>query len=289
MPHLFCFGFGYTALALASKLDPRVWRVTGTCRSGERAEFLAERGFEAVHFDGSATSGDMLAGLDDVSHILQSVPPDQAGDPVLACWGRRIATLPSLAWFGYLSTTGVYGDRGGGWVDEASTTVPTGARGVERLAAERGWLALWRQSGVPMHIFRLAGIYGPGRSALDTIRSGRAQRVLKPGHVFSRIHVDDIAAVLERSIAAPNPGAVYNLGDDEPAAADEVLSYAAELLGMPAPPAIPFEQAALSAMARSFYADHKRVANDRIKRELGATLAHPNYRVGLRAVLANGG
>jgi dTDP-4-dehydrorhamnose reductase len=289
MPHLFCFGLGYSALAFASRLDRAVWRVTGTCRSEARAAWLVERGFEVMRFEGGGAQSHMPAGFDGVTHILQSVPPDQTGDPVLADWGRRIATLPALAWLGYLSTTGVYGDRGGGWVDETSATTPAGVRGLERLAAERGWLALWHQSGVPVHIFRLAGIYGPGRSALDTMRSGRAQRILKPGHVFSRIHVDDIATVLERSIAAPNPGAVYNLGDDEPAPSDEVLSYAAELLGMPAPPAIPFEQASLSAMALSFYADHKRVANDRIKRELGVTLAHPTYRAGLRAVLARGG
>jgi dTDP-4-dehydrorhamnose reductase len=289
MPHLFCFGLGYTALAFASRLDPKVWRVSGTCRSEARAAFLVERGFDIMRFDGSVAPSDRPAAFDGVTHILQSVPPDHGGDPVLACWGRHIATLPSLAWFGYLSTTGVYGDRGGGWVDETSATTPTGPRGLERLAAERGWLALWHQSAVPAHVFRLAGIYGPGRSALDTIRSGRAQRILKPGHVFSRIHVDDIAAVLERSIAAPNPGAVYNLCDDEPAPTDEVLSYAAELLGVPAPPAIPFEQATLSEMGRSFYADHKRVANDRIKRELGVRLTHPSYRAGLRAVLAEGG
>jgi nucleoside-diphosphate-sugar epimerase len=186
---------------------------------------------------------------------------------------------------GYLSTTGVYGDRAGGWVDESGELRPTGDRGRRRVAAETAWLDLWRRRGVPVHVFRLAGIYGPRRSAFDSLRQARAQRIDKPGQVFSRIHVDDIAAVLSVSMAKPNPGAIYNVCDDDPAAPAEVIAYAAGLLGIELPPLVPFAQAELSDMAQSFYADNKRVRNDRIKRELGVELAYPDYRQGLAAIL----
>jgi nucleoside-diphosphate-sugar epimerase len=288
MNRLFCFGLGYSALAFARGLDRSVWQIAGTCRSEAGAAALREEGIRVVLFDRTRLPADADADLVGTSHILISVPPDEAGDPVLDCWGEAIARLGSLSWLGYLSTTGVYGDRGGGWVDEASALTPSGPRGRLRVEAEAGWLALWRSRAVPVHLFRLAAIYGPGRSALDTIRSGRAQRIVKPGQVFSRIHVADIATVLAASIARPNPGAAYNLADDEAAAPDEVLAHAATLLGVPIPPAIPFETASLSEMARSFYADNKRVANNRIKRELGLTLAYPDYRSGLEALVRSG-
>ena len=190
---------------------------------------------------------------------------------------RDLAALPRLRWLGYLSTTGVYGDRGGGWVDESDARLPSGVRGRRRVAAEDGWLALHRDRGLPVHVFRLAGIYGPGRNALATVRAGTARRVDKPGQVFSRIHVDDIVAVLRASMARPAPGAVYNVADDDPAPPQDVVAYAAELLGVAPPPLVPFAEAALSPMARSFYDDSKRVRNDRIKRELGVRLAYPDY------------
>jgi nucleoside-diphosphate-sugar epimerase len=204
---------------------------------------------------------------------------------VLARHGADIARLSGLRWVGYLSTTGVYGDRDGGWVDESSELRPTGERGRRRVVAETAWLDLWRRHGLPVHVFRLAGIYGPGRSAFDSLRQGRAQRVDKPGQVFSRIHVDDIAAVLAASMAKPNPGATYNVCDDDPAAPAEVIAHAADLLGIEPPPLVPFAEAKLSYMARSFYADNKRVRNDRIKAELGVELAYPDYRRGLADIL----
>jgi nucleoside-diphosphate-sugar epimerase len=288
MPRLFCFGLGYSALELARRLQPRGWHIAGTCRTEAHAAALRAAGIPVLLFDREHPPAEPEAALAGVSHILCSVPPDERGDPVLECWGAAIAELTSLRWLGYLSTTGVYGDRAGGWVDERSALEPTGARGRHRVAAEVGWLALRRQSGVPVHLFRLAGIYGPGRSALDTVRSGRAQRVVKPGQVFSRIHVADIATTLDASISRPNPGAAYNLCDDNPAAPDEVIAFAAGLLGVQLPPAIPFDQAQLSEMALSFYADNKRVANDRIKDELGVRLAYPDYRAGLTALFESG-
>jgi nucleoside-diphosphate-sugar epimerase len=281
---LFCFGFGYSAEALARRLPPG-WRIAATLRGAEKRTALAARGIEAWIFDGEQPLADPAAALAGTTHLLSSVPPGDHGDPVLARHGGDIARLSGLAWIGYLSTTGVYGDRGGGWVDEASELIPTGERGRRRVEAESLWLDLWRRHGLPVHIFRLAGIYGPGRSAFESLRQGRAQRIDKPGQVFSRIHVDDIAAVLAASIARPNPGAIYNVCDDDPAAPAEVIACAAELLGISTPPLIPFEEAQLSLMAQSFYADNKRVANRRIKEELGVNLAYPDYRAGLGAIL----
>jgi nucleoside-diphosphate-sugar epimerase len=221
-----------------------------------------------------------------ITHILLSVPPDEAGDPVFDRHRDDIAGLPDLAWLGYLSTTGVYGDRDGGWVDESAELRPTGERGRRRVAAETAWRDLWRERGVPVHIFRLAGIYGSGRSPFDALRAGTARRIDKPGQVFSRIHVDDLASVLLASIARLRPGAVYNVCDDEPASPTEVIDHAAALLGIPVPPLVPFEAAELSPMARSFYADNKRVSNTLIKAELGVSLRFQSYRDGLVEILA---
>ena len=211
------------------------------------------------------------------------MPPDEAGDPVLDCYAKAIAGL-GTEWIGYLSTTGVYGDRAGGWVDEASDLRPAGERGRRRVAAERGWLDLWEQSGRPAHLFRLAGIYGPGRGPFEQVRAGTAKQVIKPGQVFSRIHVHDIVQVLEASMARPNPGAIYNVCDDDPAPPQDVIAEASRLLGLAPPPEIPFETAALSPMARSFYEESKRVSNRRIKEELGVRLRYPSYREGLAAL-----
>jgi nucleoside-diphosphate-sugar epimerase len=225
--------------------------------------------------------------LDRITHLLVSVPPDAAGDPVLAVHGEDIARIKGLRWLGYLSTTSVYGDHGGGWVDETAELAPSGDRGRRRVAAEAGWLELWHRRGVPVHIFRLAGIYGPGRSPFDALRAGTAKRIDKPGQVFSRIRVEDLAHVLAASISRPRPGAIYNVCDDDPAAPEAVVAHAAALLGMPAPPLVPFEAAELSPMARSFYDDNKRVSNRLIKSELGVTLRYPDYRAGLAAILAD--
>ena len=282
---LFCFGLGYSAGALARRLMAKGWRIAGTCRSEESRAAMARLGIEAWLFDGERPMADWNAALAGSTHLLSAVPPGPEGDPVLALHGGDLALLCGLAWIGYLSTTGVYGDRGGGWVDEGSELKPTGERGRRRVAAEAAWLALRNEGELPVHLFRLAGIYGPGRSAFDALRQGRAQRIDKPGQVFSRIHVEDVAQVLEASMAKPRPGAVYNVCDDDPAPPAEVVAHAADLLGLAPPPLVPFAEARLSEMARSFYDDNKRVRNDRIKQALGVRLAYPDYRAGLAAIL----
>ena len=293
-PRLFCFGLGYCARRLAERCLARGWRVAGTVRAADQAESLERAGIEVVTFDGLGKS---LAGT---THLLSSVPPDHlvdperdsgfdsGRDPVLDRYGAEIAACRDLAWLGYLSTTGVYGDRAGGWVDEGSALRPTGARGLARVMAERAWLALHAAHGLPVQRFRLAGIYGPGRSALDAVRRGAARRIDKPGQVFSRIHVDDIVAVLEASIARPDPGQTYNVCDDRAAPPAEVIAHACRLLGVDPSPLVAFADAELSAMARSFYRDNKRVSNRRIKDQLGVRLAFPDYRAGLDALLAAG-
>lgn len=287
MQRLFCFGLGYSAQALAHRLAAEGRRTGGTSRSPEAAAALTARGLACEVF----ARGHPIApaSLTDITHILVSVPPDEMGDPVLDVHGADIAALPGLRWLGYLSTTGVYGDCGGAWVDEQSELRPSGARGRRRVAAETGWLALWRERGVPVHVFRLAGIYGSGRNVFEALRAGTAKRIDRPGQVFSRIHVDDLASVLIASMARPLPGAIYNVCDDEPAAPEAVVAHGARLLGIPAPPLIPFDSAALSPMARSFWDDNKRVSNSLIKRELGVSLRYPSYRAGLEAVLSAGG
>lgn len=282
-PHLFCFGLGYSALALARALKEQGWRVTGTCRATSNPEEARALGLEIVIFDPEHPVADLPQRLATVTNLLSSVPPGATGDPVLQAHGQAITdAAPRLQWIGYLSTTGVYGDRQGGWVDESSPLTPSGERGRRRLEAENDWLALPQ----PAHLFRLAGIYGPGRSVLDTIRAGKARRVLKPGQVFSRIHRDDIVQILLASFARPNPGAAYNVCDDDAADPAEVTTYACGLLNVAPPPEVPFAAAELSPMARSFYDDNKRVRNDRIKQELGVTLKYPDYRAGLTALLA---
>ncbi|WP_374313685.1 SDR family oxidoreductase [Dongia sp.] len=283
--HLFCFGLGFSALHLADRLLARGWRVSGTCRSVEKQRALAAQGIEAHLFDRGRPLADLSTLLRDVTDLVSSVPPDAAGDPVLDQHRAEIAAaVQHLAWIGYLSTTGVYGDCGGAWVDESSPLQPSGERGRRRLHAEQAWTALPQ----PAHLFRLAGIYGPGSSALDTVRDGRARRVVKPGQVFSRIHVADIASVLVASMARPHPGTAYNVCDDDAAPPADVVTYACELLGVEPPPVVPYDQADLSPMARSFYDDNKRVRNDRIKQELGFSLAFPSYRLGLKTLFDAG-
>ncbi len=282
MPTLLSIGHGYSARAFAAHLGPE-WRVMGTARDAERVEDLRALGVEPLIWPGQ----DMTAALDAATHVLISVAPDETGDPVLNALGDAIAARAArFDWVGYLSTTGVYGDRGGDWVDETSPLAPTTRRGEQRVRAEAAWAAI---SGLPLHIFRLAGIYGPGRGPFEKVRQGTARRIVKPGQVFSRIHVADIARVLTASVARPDPGAVYNLCDDDPAPPQDVIAEAARLLGLPIPPAEDFATAEMTPMARSFYAESKRVSNDRIKRELGVSLAYPTYLEGLAALLAAAG
>ena len=284
-PTLFCFGLGYTASVLARALKAEGWRILGTRRPGDTDKARPSDVAEPLIFDRAHAIADAPTLLAGATHLLSSVPPDEAGDPVLDVYGADIAASRNLRWIGYLSTTGVYGDRAGAWVDETAPLHPTGERGRRRVAAETRWLDLGGRSGAPVHVFRLAGIYGPGRSGLDAVRSGRARRIVKPGQVFSRIHVADIAQVVRASMARPRPGAIYNVCDDDPAPPADVITFACELLGVSPPPPVPIEQAELSEMALSFYADNKRVSNDRIKQELGVRLLYPSYRDGLTALL----
>ena len=288
MPHLFCFGLGYSARTLARRLALEGWSVAGTCRDRETEAGLAALGIEAVVFDRDRPLAGPEVALARTTHLVSSIPPDGEGDPVLDTHGDDLAHIEGLAWVGYLSSTGVYGDTEGAPVDEDSPVKPSTERGRRRVTAERAWRTLWEDRGVPVHVFRLAGIYGPGRSVLDQVRSGRARRIDRPGHRFSRIHVDDIAAVLQASMANPRPGAVYNVCDDAPAPHADVVAHAAELLGVPPPPLVPFEDAAceMSAIALSFWRDNRLVDNRRIKEELRVRLRYPDYRAGLRAILA---
>jgi nucleoside-diphosphate-sugar epimerase len=283
---LFCFGLGYSATFLARRLHAEGWRIAGTCRSAAEHRRLVDAGFDVHLFDRDRHLAEAKKILAGATHLLSTVAPDDLGDPVLDCHGEAIAALKGLEWVGYLSTTGVYGDRGGGWVDETTAPAPGNARSRRRLAAEQRWRALHIEAGLPVHLFRLAGIYGPGRSAIDQLRAGTARRLVKPGQVFSRIHVADLAAALAASMARPEPGVVYNLCDDLAAPADEVIAYAAALLGIEAPPAVAFADADLSPMARSFYGESRRVRNERIKQLPGFRLAYPSYREGLRAIAA---
>lgn len=282
-PRLFVFGLGYTARVLARRLQARGWSVAGTVRGADGAAALEAEGFEVHLFDrGHPLDPAVLAGT---THLLSSVPPDEDGDPVLDGAGQALARIaPALAWAGYLSTTGVYGDAGGARVFETSPCRPTQPRSQRRLKAERAWAHV---PGLGAHIFRLAGIYGPGSSVLDKVRAGRVHIIDRPGHLFGRIHVDDIASVIEASMAKPNPGAIYNVTDDEPAEPSAVTAFACGLLGVPAPGAVPFDEAAatMSPMQRSFWADDRLIDNSRIHTELGVRLAYPSYREGLRAVL----
>ncbi|MBG1232937.1 SDR family oxidoreductase [Aestuariivirga litoralis] len=256
MKHLFCFGYGYTAQALTARLDRSEWKVSGT----NRASFETLQHLPA-----------------DVTHVLSSVPPGPDGDPVVNKFATDLAR--GFTWVGYLSTTGVYGDHAGAEVDENTPLQPVSDRGARRVAAEKQW------AHFNTHIFRLPGIYGPGRSQLDALREGTAKRIIKPGQLFSRIHVDDIAGVLHASLNTPNPSRAYNVADDEPCPPQDVVTYAAKLLGVAPPPEIDFEHANLSPMARSFYGESKRVSNARMKQELGYKLKYPNYRDGLEAIL----
>ena len=277
---LLSLGHGYSARALAARLLPEGWAVLGTTRSPDKAEKLAKTGVTPVLWEKSA----LVDALGRATHLLVSAGPDDDGDPTLRLIGDEIAARArDIYWAGYLSTTGVYGDHHGDWVDESTPLHPTTDRGIARVEAEAAWGAI---PGLPVHFFRLAGIYGPGRGPFEKVRQGKAQRIVKPGQVFSRIHVEDIAQVLHASIRQPNPGAVYNVCDNDPAPPQDVIAHAADLLGLPRPPEVPFDQADLSPMARSFYAESKRVANDRIKHELGVDLRYPDYRAGLAALLA---
>jgi nucleoside-diphosphate-sugar epimerase len=282
---LFCFGLGYSAETLAKRLAAKGWSIAGTARDPANVERLRAEGYDGTRFAGEPDNPYIAPLLAGTTHLLLSIPPGPQGDAVLRHYRELVAGLSTLDWIGYLSTVGVYGDQSGALVDETATPLPNNERTKARAVAESGWLALGEEIGRPVQVFRLAGIYGPGRSALDKIAAGTARRVVKPGQVFNRIHVEDIATVLEASMARPRAGAVYNVADDEPAPPEDVVTFAAALLGVEPPPEVPFEEAELTPMARSFYSNLRRICNARIKSELGVELAYPSYREGLRGVL----
>jgi nucleoside-diphosphate-sugar epimerase len=277
--HLLSFGHGFSARALTPLLLDQGFAITGTTRSDDKAKALKATGVTPKIWPGA----DLREELASATHLLISAAPGADGDPVLNALREDITKhAPNLEWVGYLSTTGVYGDANGDWVDESSPLNPATKRGQMRVAAEADWQSI---ANLPLHIFRLAGIYGPGRGPFSKVRAGTARRIIKKGQVFSRIHVEDIAQILAASIARPNPGAIYNMCDDDPAPPQDVIAHAAELLGMPLPPEVDFETAEMTPMARSFYAESKRVRNDLIKSELGVKLLFPDYRAGLAFLL----
>jgi dTDP-4-dehydrorhamnose reductase len=292
MLSLFCFGLGYSAQQFIADRGAPYGRIAGTVREANKAAEIARAGIagrpiEAVAFDGKAAP-DLSERLDQSDVLLVSVPPDPDGDPVLRHYGAALARAQRVRSIVYLSTIGVYGDHGGGWVDETTEPSPTSDRSRERLAAERAWAALAVRSGKALATLRLSGIYGPGRNALIQVARGTARRIVKPGQVFNRIHVADIAQTIAASFAR-NADSVFNVTDDEPTPPGEPIAFAADLLGVTPPPEIPFAEAArtMSPMALSFYAESKRVRNDRLKRDLALeALLYPTYREGLRALFA---
>lgn len=277
---LLVFGLGYSALAIAQRLRSKGWRVIGTTRDPEKARTLEEVRLEMRVWPGDDLTADIAA----ADHLLVSAAPGPEGDPFLAAYGEALQHA-SFRWIGYLSTTGVYGDRGGAAVDEGSALQPTTKRGQWRQEAEAGWTRLAEAAVLPLAIFRLAGIYGPGRGPFAKVKSGSARRIVKPGQVFSRIHVEDIATVVCASVARPEITGIFNVCDDLAAPPQDVIAYAAELLGLPVPKAEAFESAEMSAMARSFYGESKVVRNNRIKEALDVALKYPTYREGLQALL----
>lgn len=293
MTTLFCFGFGYSARHLAQALEPKGWHIAGTSRTADGVRRMQADGAMGFVFDGTApgpgigTAGSAGTAVRRASHVVVSIPPDSAGDPVLRYHETDLAQS-SAAWIGYLSTIGVYGDHGGAWIDETTPATPQSERSRRRALAEQQWLDFAARTGKRVEIFRLAGIYGPGSSAVESVRQGTARSIIKPGQVFNRIHVADIAGTLQAALSQPHVHAIYNVTDDEPAPPQDVNAFAAQLLGLPPPQEIPFEAANLSDMGRSFYAENKRVRNDRIKTALNVALKYPTYREGLAAIAGDG-
>ena len=287
---IFIFGLGYSAGAFARRVRGRVAALSGTVRTRERAAALRAEGIEAFVFDGDAAAvadAAIADALARATHLVPSIAPGAGGDPALLAFQEAIAAAPMLSWIGYLSTVGVYGDHGGGFVDETTPPRAVSERSRRRVAAEAAWRALGERRGVPVALLRLAGIYGPGRNTFVHLADGTARRLVKPGQVFNRIHVDDIAAVIEAAAERRARG-VFNVADNEPAPPQDVVAYAAALAGYPPLPDISFETATLSPMARSFYGENKRVSNGRLARDLGVTLRYPTYRDALAALWADG-
>lgn len=280
------FGAGFSGRRFAREIGPYAEHIAGTTRTAEKAKALRAAGIDPFLFDGTAVHEDLAAQIRDCTHLVISIAPNEAGDPVLMQAADLIANAPRLRWIGYLSTVGVYGNHDGAWVDEDTECRPVSTRSIQRCAAEQAWLECGRRHGIATAVLRLSGIYGPGRNALVNLERGTARRLVKPGQVFNRIHVDDIAAAL-RLLAQGNRAGIYNVTDDEPAPPQDVVSFAAGLMGVAPPPEIDFEKAELSPMARSFYGENKRVSNARMKSE-GLLFRHPNYRAALETMWRDG-
>jgi hypothetical protein len=283
---LFVFGLGYTARQFIDTYRNLFARICGTYRSPEKAEALCASSIVPYFFDGESYDAGILDELARADTVIISVPPFSEFDPTLKHFSGAIASAPHLRWVGYLSTVGVYGNANGGWVDENTPPSPVNERSRHRIVAEQQWLELGDKVTFAVQIFRLAGIYGPGRNALLKVAEGTARRIIKPGQVFNRIHTSDIAQVLMASIERPSRNTIYNVADDEPGPPQDVITYAAELLGVEPPPEVPFDRADMTSMARTFYQDNKRVSNKRIRDDLGVTLLYPTYRQGLSSLHA---
>jgi nucleoside-diphosphate-sugar epimerase len=274
---LFCFGLGFAAQALVKRMRPNEWNISGTCRTKDRESSLKE--LSMFSFDGTDATKEIHNALTKATHLLISIPPQPLGDVVLKNFSAKIAECKNLQWIGYISSTGVYGDTQGEWVDESSPLQPETELNIRRVEAEKSWLKM-----TPVMLFRCAAIYGPGRNQLVSVKEERARRIEKSGLVFSRIHVEDLARILEASMKNPQPGEIYNVSDDKPSPPSETVEYACKLLKVKPPPLIPFESAELSKMTRGFYLTCKRVGNKKIKEELGVKLQYPDYRSGLDAI-----
>lgn len=281
---LLCLGYGYCANAFVAGHRSLFGAVAATCRRPEQREVLVRAGITAIPVGAPGAAG-FAEAVRDSGVLLVSAAPDAQGDPFVAQVGAALRSDARGKVILYLSTIGVYGDHGGAWVDEDAPPAPASGRSRLRLEAERAWLEAGAGSGATVHLLRLAGIYGPGSSQIDSLRAGRARRIVKPGQVFNRIHVEDIAAICAALLGYRGGRRIWNVADDEPAPPQDVVAHAARLLGLPAPPEEPFADADLSPMSRSFYAENKRVSNRALREELGLALRYPTYREGLAALL----
>ncbi len=285
-PYLLVLGMGYCAARFVQRHRSLFGRIAATTRRMDKGAGLIAGGIDAFQFDGQPSQGLVVAAAE-ASHVLVSIPPGEKGDPALAALRPLLRANKALTWIGYLSTTGVYGDHHGKWIDEDTPVAPANERSKRRAEAEEAWRVLATETRA-VQIFRLSGIYGPGRNPLADIKAGEARRIAKPGQVFNRIHVDDIAQVLAAAVKKPNAGPVFNLADDEPAPSEEVVAFAAKLLGREPPPLVPLAEAGLSEMAQTFWSENKRVRARRIQTELGVDLLYPTYREGLLALMSEG-
>jgi len=280
---IFLFGAGYSARAFSRLMTGEAERIDGTTRNEQNFPLLEKSGIAPIIFDGETAPPDLIDRLAKSTHVVISISPRESGDPSLAIVEEALRRPGNtIRWIGYLSTVGVYGNHDGNWIDETAPLAPTSRRSLERVEAESAWEALSERHGTPVALLRLSGIYGPGRNAFVNLERGTARRIIKDGQVFNRIHVDDIAGSL-RFLAGTNSGGAFNITDSEPAPPQDVVAYAAELMGVAIPPEIPFEEADLTPMGRSFYGENKRVSNQRIK-ALGYDFIYPDYKAAFSAM-----